>query len=420
MPIVAVTGLQWGDEGKGKICDILSENANIIVRHIGGNNAGHTVVVDDEKIVLRLIPSGILRKDKLCLLCGGMVVDLDCLYEEIEFLRSRGYKVSPENLKISPRIHIITPVQKAFEAKIEKTLGNDAIGTTMRGIGPTYADRALRIGIRIYDILNGDIEKKMKTLCDVHEIKGLNTLKIAEDINKHIKWLEPFIDEPSHIIRDNLHSANILIEGAHGTLLDLEWGTYPFVTSVNTSVGSVAVSLGIDPRSIKSVIGVFKAYQTRVGNGPFPTEIINDIVNYLRERGNEYGSTTGRPRRCGWLDLNLLRFSIEINGIDKLVVTKFDVLSGLKNYLICDSYELNGSKYNIFEPYNPDLINVVPIYYNFDGFKMDNIGKIKWNNLPDIVSKFINFIESRLRKEIIGISLGTTRNSYIEKYDIWR
>jgi len=419
MPLIAITGIQWGDEGKGKICDILSENADIIIRHIGGNNAGHTVVVNDKKIVLRLIPSGILRKGKLCLLCGGMVIDLDRFYEEIEFLRSLGYEINSSNLKVSPRIHIITPIQKAFEAKIEKVLKNGAIGTTMRGIGPTYADKSLRVGIRVFDILNGDVEKKLKILCDVHEIKGINTSKIAREFERHRRWLEPFVEEPSYIIRNNLHNTNILLEGAHGTLLDLEWGTYPFVTSVNTTTGSIATSLGIDPRSIKKVIGVFKAYQTRVGNGPFPTEITDENLDYLRENGNEYGSTTGRPRRCGWLDLNLLRFSILINGVDNLVVTKFDVLSGLKNYSICNRYELNGNKYNIYEPYNPNISNVVPIYDNFNGFNLGKLDKYNWNSLSDDAIRFINYIESEVKKEIIGISLGTTRDSYIEKYNVW-
>jgi len=420
MPLVAVIGLQWGDEGKGKICDILSENADIIIRHIGGNNAGHTVVINDKKIVLRLIPSGILRKGKLCLLCGGMVVDLERFNEEIEFLRSLGYEVNPKNLKVSPRIHIITPVQKAFEAKIEKALGTEAIGTTMRGIGPTYADKALRTGIRIYDVLNGDVENKLKILCNIHGIKNIDIKKTANDITRHIKWLEPFVEETTGIINENLNSANILIEGAHGTLLDLEWGTYPFVTSVNTSIGSVITSLGIDPRSINKIIGIFKAYQTRVGNGFFPTELSGDIAESIRVRGNEYGSTTGRPRRCGWLDLNLLKFSIGINGVDNLVVTKFDVLSGLNNYNICNKYELKGDKFTIYEPYNPYISRVVPNYIKFDGFKLDNVNMIKWNSLPDSVTKFINYIKSEVKKEIIGISLGTTRESYIEKYNIWK
>ncbi len=419
MPLIALLGLQWGDEGKGKICDILSEGADIIVRHIGGNNAGHTVVINDRKLVLRIIPAGILRPGKLCLLGGGMVVDLNRFYEEIEFLRSLGYEVSPNNLKISPRIHVITPIQKELERRIEDVLGNGAIGTTMRGIGPTYADKALRVGIRIGDLLDSDLERRLKVVCDIHKIENIDVSEVADTLKSHIGWLEPFVEEPASIIRSNLNTANILLEGAHGSLLDLEWGTYPFVTSSNTTVGGVVTSLGIDPRCISKTIGVFKAYQTRVGNGPFPTEQSGEVVEYLRKRGNEYGSTTGRPRRCGWLDLSLLRFAAKINSVDYLVVTKVDVLSGLSRYYISDKYVLNGSELKEFEPYNMHIGNVVPNYMEFQGFNLEKTSNLEWKDLDKGVLKYIEYIEKEVGTEVIGVSLGTTRSSYVSKFSVW-
>ncbi|OQX90904.1 MAG: hypothetical protein B6D57_01615 [Candidatus Coatesbacteria bacterium 4484_99] len=371
MPLIALLGLQWGDEGKGKICDILSEGADIIVRHIGGNNAGHTVVINDRKLVLRIIPAGILRPGKLCLLGGGMVVDLNRFYEEIEFLRSLGYEVSPNNLKISPRIHVITPIQKELERRIEDVLGNGAIGTTMRGIGPTYADKALRVGIRIGDLLDSDLERRLKVVCDIHKIENIDVSEVADTLKSHIGWLEPFVEEPASIIRSNLNTANILLEGAHGSLL-------------------------VDPRCISKTIGVFKAYQTRVGNGPFPTEQSGEVVEYLRKRGNEYGSTTGRPRRCGWLDLSLLRFAAKINSVDYLVVTKVDVLSGLSRYYISDKYVLNGSELKEIEPYNMHIGNVVPNYMEFQGFNLEKTSNLEWKDLDKGVLKYIEYIEKEV------------------------
>jgi adenylosuccinate synthase len=398
---ISIIGLQWGDEGKGKIVDYLSKDYKIIVRFQGGPNAGHTVYVNNKKYIFHQLPSGLIWGNKKGIISSGVVLDLETLKKEIEQIKDIDFK-----LIIDYRTNIILPYHK-LEDELEEKLGG--IGSTKKGISQAYRDKFARIGIRVFDIL--DENRLRKSLIknyefNKHLLKSKFNFEIMpfEEVYEYLLSYKNFIKEFSGDAQIEIlkEKKGILFEGAQGTLLDITFGTYPYVTSSNTITSSIGVGCGIPLNLIEEHIGVFKAYTTRVGNGPFPTELNDEIGNYLREKGNEYGSTTGRPRRCGWLDLVLLKYAIDINGINKIILTKIDVLFGLKEIKLCVAYEYNG-KIIDFPPIY-DLENVKPIYKNLKGF--DNLNE---------ANHYIEFIENYLNMKISYISYGFERTSIISR-----
>jgi adenylosuccinate synthase len=401
MKNISIIGLQWGDEGKGKIVDYLSKDYKIIVRFQGGPNAGHTVYVNNKKYIFHQLPSGLIWGNKKGIISSGVVLDLETLKKEIEQIKDIDFK-----LIIDYRTNIILPYHK-LEDELEEKLGG--IGSTKKGISQAYRDKFARIGIRVFDIL--DENRLRKALIknyefNKHLLKSKFNFEIMpfEEVYEYLLSYKNFIKEFSGDAQIEIlkEKKSILFEGAQGTLLDITFGTYPYVTSSNTITSSIGVGCGIPLNLIEEHIGVFKAYTTRVGNGPFPTELNDEIGNYLREEGNEYGSTTGRPRRCGWLDLVLLKYAIDINGINKIILTKIDVLFGLKEIKLCVAYEYNG-KIIDFPPIY-DLENVKPIYKNLKGF--DNLNES---------SHYIEFIENYLNMKISYISYGFERASIVSR-----
>jgi adenylosuccinate synthase len=398
---ISIIGLQWGDEGKGKIVDYLSKDYKVIVRFQGGPNAGHTVYVNNKKYIFHQLPSGLIWGNKKGIISSGVVLDLETLKKEIEQIKDIDFK-----LIIDYRTNIILPYHK-LEDELEEKLGG--IGSTKKGISQAYRDKFARIGIRVFDIL--DENRLRKALIknyefNKHLLKSKFNFEIMpfEEVYEYLLSYKNFIKEFSGDAQIEIlkEKKGILFEGAQGTLLDITFGTYPYVTSSNTITSSIGVGCGIPLNLIDEHIGVFKAYTTRVGNGPFPTELNDEIGNYLREKGNEYGSTTGRPRRCGWLDLVLLKYAIDINGINKIILTKIDVLFGLKEIKLCVAYEYNG-KIIDFPPIY-DLENVKPIYKNLKGF--DNLNE---------ANHYIEFIENYLNMKISYISYGFERASIISR-----
>ena len=352
MPNVIVLGLQWGDEGKGKIVDVLSEKADVVARYQGGHNAGHTVVIKNEKFILHVIPSGILYKGKKCLIGNGVVVEPASLLEEINGLKERGIEIDKNNLFLSKNAHVIMPYHMALDRENEKLRGSKSIGTTGRGIGPAYCDKINRSGIRVADLLQPEFfREKLKAnlfninflLENLYKAQVFNIDNIYDEYMGYAEKLKEHVADTDIIIDKTIaEGGNILLEGAQGTLLDIDHGTYPYVTSSNATAGGACTGLGIGPTKISKVLGVVKAYTTRVGAGPFPTEIKDSLGDAIREKGGEYGATTGRPRRCGWLDMVILRHSARINGLTGIAITKLDILDGLETIKICTSYKHNG------------------------------------------------------------------------------
>lgn len=417
MANIVIVGAQWGDEGKGKITDLLAEEADIVVRYQGGSNAGHTVTVGEEVFRLHHIPSGILYPGKLCLISDGMVVDPQVLKEEIENLLER--KISIDGLRISQNAHVVMPYHRILDSIWESRMGRGRIGTTGRGIGPCYADKAARIGIRIRDLLNEQflrekliINLEEKNLLISHYRPDLPPLKLEEVLNSYLElgnFLKPYIADTSGIIQEAMEKdKNILFEGAQGTLLDINYGTYPFVTSSHPIAGGVCIGAGIGPKKIDKVIGVCKAYVTRVGEGPFPTEIKDEMGDYLRERGAEYGTTTGRPRRCGWLDLVALRHAVKVNGLDSLAITKLDVLSGIPKLKVCFAYMLEGKEIKDF----PMDVNVLskcePIYAELKGWE-EIESAADFSSLPSGAQEYLRMISSYVGVAISIVSVGARR-----------
>ena len=419
-----VIGTQWGDEGKGKIVDLLSEEADVIVRFQGGANAGHTLVVGDKKIILHLVPSGILHQNKLCLIGNGVVLDPEIFCEELAELERSGVSVSPERLKISYKTHLIMPYHKMLDNLREsKKKGSDKIGTTGRGIGPAYEDKVSRIGIRACDVLDEQrlkqkIERALaeKNVLFKHyfDSKEISADEILEKIGDCLKKLRPYLaDVSSEIYKAIDKGKSILFEGAQGTHLDIDHGTYPFVTSSNTVASNVCAGSGCGIAVIDEILGVVKSYTTRVGGGPFPTELNNEIGNYLQNKGGEFGATTGRPRRCGWLDLVVLRESVRLNNISSIVLTKLDVLSGLDTLQICTKYVYNGEEILYPPQIENGLAYVEPVYESVKGWDED-ISNIKtYHNLPKATRDYITFIEDNLKVKARIISVGPERSQTI-------
>jgi len=393
---LVVVGTQWGDEGKGRVVDFLSKKADAIVRFQGGSNAGHTVVVGSEKFVFHLVPSGALRAGKRCIVGNGVVVDPQDLLEEIKSLKSRGIKV--DNLYLSGSAHVVMPYHRKIEEMEEKQRDKQKIGTTKRGIGPAYADKIARKGLRVVDLLDKKVlaQKLSMALKFWKDVYGLDYSfdSMFEEYLKYGRELKKYVTDTSLLINQLMQeNKNIIFEGAQGTLLDVDHGTYPYVTSSNTISGSVCAGVGIGPTKIDKVLGVAKAYTTRVGEGPFPTEIRGKIEEILRERGKEYGATTGRARRCGWFDGVILRYAVRVNGLDELVLTKLDVLDKLERIKICVGYKY---KKKIIEDF-PFQLNVweecEPVYKEIEGWMKDTSKVNRYEELPEQARKYINMIE---------------------------
>ncbi len=419
--VTILIGSQWGDEGKGKIVDILSENYEYVVRYQGGANAGHTVEIGNKKYVLHLIPSGILRDNVICVIGNGVVLDPKVFIEELELLKTQGIDFK-NRLFISNKVNIILPYHKILDTANEKKT-KSAIGTTGRGIGPAYVDKYMRNGIRGIDLLNDmhfynklvqAVEIKNQLFKNVYEIDPVNADDIYKDYLPYIHQLKEYITDTEYILNEAIQNGkNILLEGAQGSNLDVDFGTYPFVTSSSPTAGGACTGTGIPPTKISNVFGIVKAYTTRVGNGPFPTELLDETGELIRKEGAEFGATTGRPRRCGWLDLFLLKYSAMVNGITDVAITKIDVLSVLDEIKVCVGYELNGKKLERFNP-DPFVLNdVKPIYETFKGWKTPISDIKKYEDLPKEVKEYLTFIKKYCNFNLHSVSVGPKREQTI-------
>lgn len=423
MSCVIVVGTQWGDEGKGKVVDLLTQQAELVVRFQGGNNAGHTLVVNGNQFILHLIPSGILHPGKRCLIGNGVVVDLEVLHKEINGLRDRGLAVGPENLVLSEKAHLILPYHKHLDLAREAAKGAGSIGTTGRGIGPCYEDKVARVGIRVSDLLDEQVfrEKVQENLKEKNflfeQYLKVSTLDPGEVLARFLPladFIRPYVANVSLLIDEAIkNQRNILFEGAQGTHLDIDHGTYPFVTSSNPVAGSVCAGAGVGPDKIKAVVGIVKAYTTRVGGGPFPTELSDDTGLFLRDKGGEFGATTGRPRRCGWLDAVVLRDSARLNGLSHLAITKLDVLSGIKTLKIGTAYSCRGQTLQTLPARLKDLEDCRPVYEELPGWSQDLRGIRKRGDLPPEARAYLRRMEALIQVPVGIISLGPDREETI-------
>ncbi len=425
MPNVVCIGAQWGDEGKGKIVDHLSPRADLVVRFQGGPNAGHTVIVDGETTILHLIPSGILHARTLNLIGAGVVVDPDVLLKEIADLAERGVIVTRERLRISARAHVILSVHRALDQAREQARGRSAIGTTGRGIGPTYEDRVARTGIRILDLLEPEsLRERLEILLAernflLKELYSVPPIEIEEIYAQALEWgeqLQPLIDDVGVTIDHALREGrSVLLEGAQGTLLDIDHGTYPYVTSSTTLAGGACAGAGIGPTRIDAVLGITKAYTTRVGGGPFPTEDEGPVGAHLRDVGQEFGATTGRTRRCGWLDLVVLRHAVRVNGITALGLLKLDVLRGLPEVRVCVAYRARGRELTEFPASTRELELCEPVYRSFKGWDEPLEEARMFEDLPDPARDYVKWIEDALDVPASLIGVGPERDATIER-----
>jgi len=419
---LAVIGAQWGDEGKGKIVDLLCDDFDVVARYQGGHNAGHTVKFADQHFSLRLIPSGILHGDKLCILGNGMVIDPSALLEEIGNLRKAGIRIE-ENLKISETAHVIFPYHSALDLAREEAAGLAKIGTTGRGIGPAYETKVGRYGIRIGDLLDPAVLKeklefscaeKNQILTTLYKRKGFDVAELLEQYLKFGEILSDRITNATLLINEKIRQGKrVMFEGAQGTFLDVDHGTYPYVTSSSTVVGGICTGLGVAPKHIHEVAGVVKAYTTRVGGGPFPTELENEMGQHLRKRGNEFGTVTGRPRRTGWLDLVILRTARMLNGIDYVALTKLDVLDDLDEIPVCIGYKVDGKMVKNFPALAAAKNGCKPEYRVFKGWKRSTVGTATFDELPKEAKDYIAFIEAELECPASIISTGPRREETI-------
>jgi len=423
-----VVGTQWGDEGKGKIVDLLSKHADYVVRFQGGNNAGHTMVVNGKEIISHLIPSGIIQNKK-CFIGNGVVVDPFVLLEEIDYLVSNNIDVSPDMLKISNRAHIIMPYHKQIDAAREAKKGDQKIGTTGRGIGPCYEDKATRRGIRFCDLLDFDLfkekvftilEEKNFYLKHYFKTQTLDPERVIQTFQQIKERLLPYIADVSVILSDGISNhKTVLFEGAQGTHLDIEHGTYPFVTSSSVVAGNAANGSGVGPANLDNIIGIVKAYTTRVGSGPFPTELFDDDGDTLQKTGSEFGATTGRKRRCGWLDMVVLCNAVRLNSLTGLAITKLDVLDNFDEIKICIGYEHKGKIISDFPAQIKILQESTPVYETHPGWKQDISGITEFDDLPQKAKKYLARIEELSRVKIKIISVGPGRESTIIKENIF-
>jgi adenylosuccinate synthase len=422
MANLVVIGAQWGDEGKGKVVDILAEFSDMVVRFQGGSNAGHTLLVDGKPLVLHQVPSGVLHPAKRCVIGAGVVLDPEALVAEIEALQQRGLLAGPATLTISHRAHVVMPYHKLLDAAREASRGAGKIGTTLRGIGPCMEDKASRAGIRVTDLLDGAAlsDKLSQRLPEVNAVlahhgrEPVREPELRAQLGVWATRLAPFIGDDGELVRQEMaRGRNILFEGAQGTLLDVDHGTYPFVTSSNTVAGAACVGVGFGPGRINGVVGVTKAYSTRVGEGPFPTELKDERGLKLQEKGTEFGSTTGRPRRCGWLDLAALRYTVALNGCTSLCLTKLDVLGGLGPIRACVGYRLDGAEVQSFPADVRAVGRLEPIYEEMEGWEEDLGGIRELEALPAAARRFLDRIENLLHVPIDMISVGAGRAATI-------
>lgn len=428
MPSIVVLGTQWGDEGKGRIVDLIASRTDLVVRYQGGNNAGHTIVTDGKKIILHHVPSGILRENSLSLIGNGVVIDPKVLVSEIDALRSAGYPVSPSNFLISERAHVIMPYHREIDLLREKRRASGRkIGTTGRGIGPVYEDKYARRGIRMLDLTEPEafrhrlasvMAERNAYIEKVLGAKPLSPERVYEEYLGYGEVLGPFVSDVSSIIRrSGDEGKRILFEGAQGSLLDIDFGTYPYVTSSNAGLGGVFSGTGAVPALVNSIVGVAKAYTTRVGEGPFPTEESGEIQDALRREGEEYGATTGRSRRCGWLDMVALNYALRTNGVTAIALTKLDVLSGFEKVKICTGYGYNGSVTEEFPASLSVLENCEPSYEEMDGWDEDLAGIKSPEQLPPNALSFIKRVEELTGVPVWIVSVGPQRDMYFELRD---
>ncbi len=420
MSVTVLVGSQWGDEGKGKVVDILSKRFKIVARYQGGANAGHTIKIGNEQVVLHLIPSGILRPDVTCVIGNGVVIDPKALLNEISFLESIGIDIKGR-LLISHNAHLIMPYHKLLDSINEQ--GSEKIGTTGKGIGPCYNDKYARKGIRIQDLLNKEelvrkirlnLDEKNKIIKNVYEQESLDVDSIIDEYLKFDKKIDPYVTDTATFLNKAIDGGqSVLFEGAQGALLDVDFGTYPFVTSSTPTSGGASTGTGVPPTKIDSVFGIVKAYITRVGNGPFPTELFDSNGEILQKTGAEYGATTGRPRRCGWFDAFLTGYSRMINGIDHAAITKLDVLSEFDEIKVCVGYELNGRKLKTFPNEISKLENVIPIYETLPGWKKDISNITDYDDLPINTKYYLKFLEDATGIRFTIISVGPKRSQTI-------
>ena len=420
MSAFIVLGAQWGEEGKGKMTDYLAENADVVVRFQGGNNAGHTVVVGEKEYKLHLIPSGILYNDKLNVIGNGVVLDPKALFEEISYLESLGVDITPDRLIISDRAHVIMPYHRVLDGIKERARGNKDIGTTGKGIGPSYTDKMERSGIRVCDLIHKEVfeenlketlEIKNKIITEVFGEKALDYNEIYNEYLGYAEKLRPFVKDISVIVNKKIKEGReVLFEGAQGTLLDIDYGTYPYVTSSSTIAGGVCIGAGVGPTAITNAVGIAKAYTTRVGKGPFPTELLDKTGDWIREKGHEFGVTTGRARRCGWLDLVILKTSARVSGLTSFAVTKIDTLAGLDTLKVCTGYRLNGEIIDYVPASLEDLAKCEPIYEEFEGWD-DSIANARcYEDLPENAIKYLKKIEDFTETKVSIVSVGPKRD----------
>ncbi|MGH7830755.1 MAG: adenylosuccinate synthase [Candidatus Binatia bacterium] len=423
MANVAVIGAQWGDEGKGKIVDLFTHEADVVVRFQGGNNAGHTLVVDGAKTILHLVPSGALHPHKLCVIGNGVVVDPEALLDEIDGLKKRGHLLDDSLLRISEAAHLIMPYHKAIDQARERLRGKGKIGTTGRGIGPAYEDKVARVGIRFIDLLEEEtfrdklernIEEKNIYLRAILKEKTLNFEKIHDTYCRYRERLKGYAANTELLLHRQIQAGKkVLFEGAQGTLLDVDHGTYPFVTSSNTVSGGISTGAGVAPQNIHHVIGISKAYTTRVGSGPFATELKGPEGEKLQQDGDEFGATTGRPRRCGWLDAVGLRYAVRLSGMTGIALTKLDVLTGFKKIKICTAYRSGGKTYEEFPASLRVLDRAEPVWEEMEGWEESISGARKLSDLPVSAQKYVQRLEKLLETKMVLVSVGPGREQTI-------
>jgi adenylosuccinate synthase len=426
MPAIVLVGAQWGDEGKGKATDLLGDKVDYVVRYQGGNNAGHTVVIGDKKFALHLLPSGILTPGCTPVIGNGVVVDLEVLFREIDGLNEKG--VDTSKLLISANAHIITPYHVTVDKVSERFLGKRAIGTTGRGIGPTYGDKMGRLGIRVQDLFDpsilaqkveGALKQKNELLVKIYNRAAIKPQDVVDHLLGFAERLRPMVSDTALVLNQALEQGKtVLLEGGQGTLLDVDHGTYPFVTSSNPTAGGAATGSGIGPTRIKSVIGILKAYTTRVGAGPFPTELFDEWGERLRSVGGEFGTTTGRERRCGWFDAPVARYATRINGLTDIFLTKLDVLTGIKEIPVCVAYEVDGKRVEEVPVSQTDFHHAKPIYEIYPGWDEDITGAKKFEDLPKNAQDYVRALEKLSGTRISAIGVGPDRNATIVLHDM--
>jgi adenylosuccinate synthase len=426
VPVIVLVGAQWGDEGKGKATDLLGDRLDYVVKFNGGNNAGHTVVIDGEKYALHLLPSGILTPGVVPVIGNGVVVDLSVLFQEIDALESRG--VDTSRLRISANAHVIPSYNRSLDKVSERYLGARRIGTTGRGIGPTYADKMNRLGVRIQDLFDASILRqkveaalsfKNQVLTKIYNRNAIRPDDVIAELLSYVDRLRPMVADTALELSEAIDAGKVVLcEAGQATLLDVDHGTYPFVTSSNATAGGACTGAGIPPTRIDRVVAVLKAFTSRVGEGPFPTELHDAMGDHLREVGHEYGTTTGRPRRIGWLDLVMARYAQRINGVTDFVLTKLDNYDDLDEIQVCVAYDVNGVRHDEMPLTQSDFHHAEPIYETLPGWKQDITGARRFDDLPKDAQRFVEFVEERIRARISVVGVGPGRDEVVERHSV--